>query len=56
MAFIKTPKSTKIKIGYLVGPINILIYNIPSTDAFIKFNSFIQLLRDLEFCFFPIPI
>ena len=54
MAFIKALKSTKAKINCLVGLINILICSIPLVNTCILFNSFVRLLRDLEFYVFLI--
>ena len=56
MAFIEALKSTKIEIRCLVGFINILVCNISSINIFVRFNSFIRFLRDLEFYLFLIPI
>ena len=56
MAFIKAPELIKVKIGCLVGPINILTYSVPSTGIFIIFSFFIRVLGDLELCLFLIFI
>ena len=56
MAFIKILELTKTEIKCLVGPTSISVCSVPSAGIFMKFNSFIQFLKDLEFYFFPIFI